>query len=99
MKSICQTSNGPLENLKFRMPRDSMDRLPRIVFWISGASKVGTFCSLLDISPPILVHECYYMSVDRSFNACTCISSGNFRISGRARLLFGPNQSFLFLLI
>lgn len=34
--------------------------------------------------------------IDQSFTACVVVSSGNFRVSGRTRMLFGLNQRFLF---
>ena len=37
------------------------------------------------------------LSVDQWFNAFTVLRSGHFRIFGRTGLLFGPNQSSLFL--
>lgn len=53
MKSICQTLNGPLGSLKYLGA--VMNRLLWIVFW---TSRVGIFCGLVHISPPILIHEC-----------------------------------------
>lgn len=49
------------------------------------------------ISPPILVHKHDHFSVEKWFNVCTVVSSGNFRISKRSGLLFGPNPSSLFI--
>ena len=37
------------------------------------------------------------LSVDQWFNARTMVKNGNFSVSGRTGLLFGPNKSFLFL--
>ena len=37
------------------------------------------------------------LSADRGFNACTVVRSRNFQVSSRTGLLFGSNQSFLFL--
>lgn len=42
------------------MSRDRADRLPRVVLWTDRTRKVGTFCSPINISPPILIHKCYH---------------------------------------
>ena len=53
MKSICQNLNGPLGNLK----------CPGAVWTVSlgcilsGTSEAGTFCSLIYVSPLVLIHE------------------------------------------
>lgn len=36
------------------------------------------------------------LSVAQRFSACTVLSSGNFRVSGRIELLFSSNQGLLF---
>lgn len=77
------------------MSRDSVNRLPRVVVWTSGTSETGTSHGLI-ISPPILVHERYHFvrgaMIQRMYNS----QDGDFRVSGRTRLLLGLNQSFLF---
>ena len=62
------------------------------MIWTSRASEVGTFCSLVNVSPSILIHEGYLFSVDHWIKACTVVRSGNFRVSSRTGLLFGLNQ-------
>ena len=57
MKSICQTLNGPLGSLK--MSGSNTNSLPWVVLWTNGTSEVGTFCGLVNLSPPILIHEGY----------------------------------------
>ena len=54
---------------------------------------MGTSRCLINISPPVLGHECCHF-VSR-LNARPGVSSGSFRLSDGARLLFGPNQSSL----
>lgn len=53
MKYICQTLNG-IDCLKCG---NSTNRLLWVGFQIGGTSKVGTFCGLVNISPPILAQE------------------------------------------
>ena len=43
------------------------------------------------------VMKAIILLADQWFNACMVVRSGNFRVSGRTGLLFGSNQSFLFL--
>ena len=45
---------------QFKMPRNSMNSLLWVVLWVSEVREVGTFCSPVDISPPILIQECYH---------------------------------------
>lgn len=57
MKSIRQTCNGPLGNFKCL----GMVQIgPWVILWTRGTSEVGTFCSLVNASLPILTHECYH---------------------------------------
>lgn len=42
-------------------------------------------------------HGATILSVDWWFNASTVVSGGNYRVPGRTRLLFGLNQSSLFM--
>lgn len=77
------------------MPRNSVDRFPWIVFLAGGESKVGTFCSLVGISLQLLTYEHHFIFIP--VVQCMLVNSGNFRISGRARFVLGPNQKFLFL--
>lgn len=75
---------------------NSLNRFSWIVLWTGGTHEVGTFSSLINISPPVLLHECY--NFVRPMVSCLCsVSYGNFWISGRTGLLCGPNQSSLFL--
>ena len=46
------------------------NRLPWFVCLTSGTSKVGTFCNLVNIFPPILTHECLHF-VNRQIVQCT----------------------------
>ena len=52
---------------QFKMPRSSMNRLPRAVFWTSRASEVGVFCSLVNASPLIWIHDSFF---SRSMDYC-----------------------------
>ena len=79
------------------MSTSGTDRFPKFIFWLSGTSRIGTFCGL-NISPPILIHKHYNFSVEQWFNVCTVESSVNFRIPDRSGLLLGPNPNSLFLL-
>lgn len=50
----------------------------------------------------VFLHQYWFMNsvilpVDQWLKACAVVSSGNFRISGRTRLLLGPNQESVFL--
>ena len=38
------------------MSRNSMNRLPSFVPYTSGTSKAGTSSSLVNVSPPLLIH-------------------------------------------
>ena len=55
--------------------------------WGTGG-EVGIHCSFINISTPTLIHECYFL-VGQSFNACTILMSGNFRVYSITKLLFG----------
>lgn len=71
-------------------------RFPALCFGQVGQVRWAFFVTSL-----ILPHQYWFMNtiiflVDQWFNACTGVNSGNFRISGRARLLIGPSHFFLF---
>lgn len=81
---------------QLKMFRNSMNRLPWVVFQINGTREVGTFCDLLHVSPPILIHEDYHF-VGRPIVYCMYSNKGgNLRVSRRTVLLFVQNQSSLF---
>ena len=82
---------------QFKMSRRRISSLSWTVFWTGGTSEVDTFCDLVNVSPQYWFMNAVILSVDQWFNACTVFRSGNFRVVGRTGLLFGPNQSFLFL--
>ena len=86
-----------LSIMHFKMSRSRMNWLPWVVLQASGTRTVSTLWSLVNVSSTILIHEFIILSVDQWFNACTVVRSGDFRVSGRTGLFFGPNQSFLFL--
>ena len=48
---------------QFKMPRSSMSRLLRAVFWTSRASEVSVFCSLVNASPPIWIHDSFFQCI------------------------------------
>lgn len=77
--------------------RGSRARLPTIVLWTGGTSKVKEtlFAAFLIFSHQYPIMNTLVLSVDQWFNACAVGSSGNCRISGQTGLLFGPNQSLL----
>lgn len=54
-------------------------------------SMVGMLCSFINVSTS------NDTGMPTWFNACTVVTGGNFRISGKVRLLFDPNKSFVFL--
>ena len=95
MKSICQTWNSPLGSLKGL--GTVWTGFPGLYIGHVGQVKEALFVVLL-----MFPHQCWFMnaivlSVHQWFNACTVVRSGNFGVSVRIGLLFGPNQSFLFL--
>ena len=38
-----------------------MDRFPWIVFYAGRESSVGTFCSLVAVSPPVLIYKHHFI--------------------------------------
>lgn len=78
---------------QFKLCRDSVNRLPWVILSTGGTCKVGTVCILVNISPPYWSMNATILSGDQWFNAHAVVRSGNFRVSGRMGLLFGPNQS------
>lgn len=59
--------------------------------------KVDTFVVFLIFIHQYWLTSAIILSGDQWFNAYAIVSSGNFRISGRTGLLFGPNQTSFFL--
>lgn len=81
----------------FKVSRSSEDSFSWIVFQAGGASNTDTFCNVINIL--LIIFWCIrviILSVDQWFNACTIVSNGNSRVSGRTGLLFGPSQGFFF---
>ena len=74
---------------QFKMSRSSTNWLPWFKFWISGTSKVGNFCGLVNVSPPIFF-KVIILLVDQWFITCTVVRSGDFRVSSKTGLLFDP---------
>lgn len=68
-----------------------------IVLWMGGQVRWTVFVALLVFPHWYSFMNAVSLSVDQLFNACTVVNSKNFRISGRAGLLLGPNQSSLFI--
>lgn len=79
------------------MPYSNGNRFPCIVILdggVGGSSEAHTLSAFL-----IFPHQYWFIHAivlsDQWFNTCAIVSSGNFRISGRAKLV-GPKQSSLF---
>lgn len=91
-----------LPNLKwsigqFKVLRSSVDRISWIVFCTGRASKVG-LVNIYSVALLIFPHQYWFIKaiilLDQWFNACTVVSNGNFRVSSRTGLLFGPTQVY-----
>ena len=78
------------------MSRSGTNRLPWVVVQTSGISEMGTFCGLLNVSPPLLIHEGIVWSVDQRFNAYIVVTNENFIVSSRTEFSFCSNQSFVY---
>lgn len=75
-----------------------MNKLSWVVLWTSETRKVGKFEVFLMFPNQYWFFYVIILLVDQWFNAGIVVRSGNFEISDRTELLFGPNYSFLFLL-
>ena len=94
MKSICQALNDPLGSLKCL--RAVCTGSPGLYFRQKGQVRQALSAALLMFSHQYSFMKAIIFPIDQWFNACTVVRSGNFRVSGRTGLLFGPNQSSLF---
>lgn len=59
---------------QFKMPGAGVDGFLRFVFWTGGASKVGNFYGLFNISLPELIHKGCLIS-RAIINACAVVSN------------------------
>lgn len=69
------------------MSGSSKKRLPWVVLQTNGTLEVGTSCSLVDVSKPILTMNTIILSADQWFNACTVVRGRALRFSGGTVLL------------
>lgn len=72
-----------------------INRFPWIILLTGGTVVITIFKAQLTFSHQYWFMNASILSGDQQFNVCKVVSSRNFRISGRIRLLFGPNQCFL----
>ena len=81
---------------QFKMFRSTTNRLLWVVLQISGENEDDTFWGFVNVFSPILNHE-YNDFGTRPIVECTyVVRKGNFSVSDRTELLFGPKKNFLF---